>query len=421
MAADNEERLISKAIRDRNIGYLLERGVQEDWFFVEENRLVWKFLHDHYTKYNEVPTAVTVKANFPTFTLYNVEDSIKYLLDQLIEYRNKMTIIDTVKEAGAILSVPGSDHNEAIALMSDGLHKITVTGGPESHDVDLTKTTDERWEQYQNIKLRPNGLIGMATGFKTIDLATGGLQPGQLVTIIAPPKTGKSILALQTAINLHKDGFVPMFQSFEMTNIEQQRRFDCMCAHISSYRHIRGQSTPEEEAALLAWYAESKEMHPFYLTESITAMTLSGLIAKIEKYQPDALFVDGVYLMEDEQATRGEQRFGSWQNLQHITQGMKRIAQRFELPVVQTTQVLSSKVTKGRVTSDAIGYSSSFVQDSDVVLVLQRKDEEDDSSRVLRIDKSRASGFAETELLWDWEQGRFEEYGNPFDTGSFTF
>ena len=145
------------------------------------------------------------------------------------------------------------------------------------------------------------------------------------------------------------------------------------------------------------------------------------MLFRSEKYKPDAVFVDGVYLMEDEQATRGEQRFGSWQNLQHITQSMKRLAQRFEVPIVQTTQVLSSKVTKGRVTSDAIGYSSSFVQDSDVVLVLQRKDEEDDSSRVLRIDKSRSSGFAETELLWDWEKGRFEEYGNPYDTGHETF
>jgi replicative DNA helicase len=419
VAADNELRLISKAVRDRSIGYLLERGVQDDWFFVEENRAVWKFIREHYVKYSEVPTAVTVLDNFPTFRLLKVDDSVKYLLDQLIEYRNRQSIIDTVQEAGS--SIAAGDHTSAITILSAGLHKISQTGGSESHDVDLTKTTEERWEQYTNIKLRPDGLIGMPTGFKTIDLATGGLQPGQLVTIIAPPKTGKSVLALQTAINLHLDGFVPMFQSFEMTNIEQQRRYDCMCSHISSYRFMRGQSTPEEEELLKAWYDKSKDMHPFYLTESITAMTLTALIAKVEKFKPDALFVDGVYLMEDEQATRGEQRFGSWQNLQHITQGMKRIAQRFDIPVIQTTQVLSSKVTKGKVTSDAIGYSSSFVQDSDVVLVLQRKDEEDDSSRVLRIDKSRSSGFAETELLWDWEQGRFEEYGNPYDTGNFSF
>ena len=119
--------------------------------------------------------------------------------------------------------------------------------------------------------------------------------------------------------------------------------------------------------------------------------------------------------MEDEEASRGETRRGSPSNLQHITQGMKRIAQKYDIPVIQTTQVLTSKMTKGRVTSSAIGYSSSFEQDSDVVLALQRQDEEDDSSRILRIDRSRNSGPAEAELLWDWENGRFEEYGNPFN------
>jgi len=424
MAQDNELRVLSKAIRDRNIGYLLEVGVKDDWFFVDEYRDVWVFLRKHYEKYGEVPTAQTVLANFPTLVPPNkdgdvklplIEDSVRYLVDQLIEYKNRQTIIDTLQEANGIVA-SGGDHNVAADLLSAGLQAIATTNESDHNAIDLSKTTDLRWELYKNTKLRPNGLIGMATGFKTIDLASGGLQPGQLVTIVAPPKTGKSVLALQAAINLHKDGFVPMFQSFEMGNDEQQRRYDCMCAHISHYRHQRGQGTEEEEQRLLNWYSVSKELHPFYLSESKSAMTISALAAKIERYKPDALFVDGVYLMEDEQAARNEQRFGGWQNLQHITQGMKRLAQKYKIPIIQTTQVLPSKVTRGRVTAEAIGYSSSFVQDSDVVLVLQRRDEEDDSSRILRIDKSRASGFAESELMWDWEQGRFEEYGNPYDT-----
>ena len=52
----------------------------------------------------------------------------------------------------------------------------------------------------------------------------------------------------------------------------------------------------------------------------------------------------------------------------------------------------------------------SFLQDSDIVLALQRQDEEDDSSRSLSIVASRISGGGTTDLLWDWEEGRFEEY-----------
>jgi hypothetical protein len=68
---------------------------------------------------------------------------------------------------------------------------------------------------------------------------------------------------------------------------------------------------------------------------------------------------------------------------------------------------------RGQVSADSIGYSSSFHQDSDVIFALQRQDENDDTSRLLKIVASRNCGPAEIELLWDWEEGKFEEYGSP--------
>ena len=47
MAADNEVRLLSRAIRTRDITPLLESGVADDWFFVDENKQVWRFLRQH--------------------------------------------------------------------------------------------------------------------------------------------------------------------------------------------------------------------------------------------------------------------------------------------------------------------------------------------------------------------------------------
>ena len=41
MAADNEHRLVSKVIRDRDIVPALSRGVQDSWFLDEDNRKVW--------------------------------------------------------------------------------------------------------------------------------------------------------------------------------------------------------------------------------------------------------------------------------------------------------------------------------------------------------------------------------------------
>ena len=246
MAADNEVRLLSRAIRTRDITVLLERGVEGSWFFNDDNRAVWEFIRTHWTKYQEVPTAATVLDNFPTYRLLAVDDSIDYLIDQFIDFRKRQKAIITVKEAAD--AIQAGDHNAAISIMGKGFATLIDEGSTSSGEIDLTKDAMDRYDEYLDIKTRPNGLLGMATGFKVMDMATAGLQPGQLVTIIAPPKTGKSVLAMQMAVNVHNDGFTPMFQSFEMSNLEQQHRHDAMRAHISHGRLIRGALTPVEEA-----------------------------------------------------------------------------------------------------------------------------------------------------------------------------
>ena len=410
MAADNEIRLLSRAIRTRDIAPILESGLQDDWFFIDENRQVWSFVRQHWTKYGEVPTAVTVKDNFPTYRLLAVDDSLEYLLDQLIDYRKRQKTIEVVQDAAD--AIANGDHNAAIEAMGRGVSTIADEGVGQSTDVDLTKNPLGRFDEYLNIKTRPNGLLGIATGFKTIDQATAGLQPGQLITIIAPPKTGKSVLSLQVAVNVHKDGYVPLYQSFEMSNIEQQHRHDAMRAQIAHSRLIRGALTPEEEARYQKVLTEMSTMHKFYLTDSVSAMTVTGLKSKIEKLKPDIVFVDGVYLMIDE--ATGESN--TPQALTNITRNLKRLAQKENIPIVITTQVLLWKMKKRQVSADAIGYSSSFFQDSDVILGLQKQDEEDDTSREIRIVASRNCGPATSDLLWDWEDGRFEEYGSFFKT-----
>ena len=408
MAADNELRLLSRAVRTRDISPLLEAGVNDDWFFVDENRQVWRFLRQHWTKYQEVPTAVTVLDNFPTYRLLAVDDALDYLVDQLVEYRKRQHAITVVQDASE--AIANGDHNVAIAVLSQGVAKLLDEGITSSGDIDLTDNATKRFEEYNNIKTRPNGLLGFATGFKTIDEATAGLQPGQLVTIIAPPKTGKSVLAMQMAVNVHRDGFVPMFQSFEMTNMEQQQRHDSMRARIAHSRLIRGALTKVEEERYIKELETMESMHKFYLTDSVSAMTVTGLAAKIDKIRPDIVFVDGVYLMTDE--VTGESN--SPQALTNITRNLKHLAMAKKLPIVISTQVLLWKMKKRQVSADAIGYSSSFYQDSDVILGLQKQDEDDDTSRELRIVASRNCGPATSDLLWDWEEGKFEEYGSLF-------
>lgn len=400
MAADNEHRLVSKVIRDRDLIPVLQRGVTAEWFLDDDNKRVWAFVRKHYSEYNEVPTATTVKDHYPNFQILDVQDSIEYLLDTLVAFRRRLLTRQGTEDVIELLQ--NNNHDAALLAMERTLAKVNEQGVLGTHEIDLTKNTEERYKDYKSIQNRE--FLGIPTGFEKIDEATAGLQGGQLITIIAPPKTGKSQIALKMAINVHSLGKVPMFQSFEMNNHEQQQRHDAMRSNISHGRLRRGKLLPAEENRYVDMLNAMESLQPFHLVDAINGLTVSALSAKIDQTKPDIVFVDGVYLMLDE--ITGE--MNTPQAITNITRALKRLAQKIDKPVIITTQTLLWKMRAGKVTADSIGYSSSFFQDSDVILGLEPIDE-DEEIRLLKIVASRNCPPSETPLTWRWETGCFHD------------
>lgn len=399
MAYDNEYRLVSKVIAERAIVPVLERGVRPEWIVDDDLRRVWNFVVNHYSTYREVPTIVAVRDNFPAFKILKVEDTLDYLIDKMVEFRRNYVTRSGLEIV--IDRMTQNDHESALSEMSKTLSEVNAQGITGVTHLDLTKDPFSRLAIYESVK--DSKLLGVPTGFEIIDEATAGLQSGQLVTLIAPPKTGKSQISLRVAVNTHDAGFVPMYQSFEMNNREQSQRHDAMRAHISAERLRNGKLTEPEVKRLKQLYSEMEDMKPFHMVDAINGMTIDALVAKLEQLKPDIAFVDGVYLMLDQ--VTGEAN--TPQALTNITRGLKRVAQKFEIPIVITTQTLLWKMKKGKVSADSIGYSSSFFQDSDVILGLQPTD--DDFTRELNIVQSRNSGPAENEITWNWETGCFHD------------
>jgi hypothetical protein len=400
MAYDNEHRLVSKVVRDRNIIPVLEQGIKDDWFVDDDLRRVWKFVRDHYVNYREVPTAVAVIDNFPNFKVIDVEDTIDYLIDNMVAFRRRTITRNGIEIV--VNKIDMNDHEAAILEMSKTVSLVNEQGVIGTTHVDLSENPDKFWEDYQNVQ--GNKLLGVPTGFKKIDEATAGLQGGQLITVIAPPKTGKSQIILRMAANVHEAGMVPMFQSFEMTNHEQAQRYLSMTSNISNSNLRRGKLRPDEEGRLIDRLEYLKTANPFHLVDAVNGMTIDALLAKAEQLNPEILFVDGVYLMLDQ--VTGEAN--TPQALTNITRGLKRLAQKLNIPIVISTQTLLWKMRGGKVSADSIGYSSSFFQDSDVILGLEQI-EENEGSRMLRVVQSRNSAPESTPITWNWETGCFHD------------
>ena len=409
--ADIESRLLCRVLTERNWVPVMQAKVNEDWFHNPDHREVFSFIGKHYLRHGEVPTRHLLSSEFPTFRVYQVEDSIEPLVEQLQDRRNYGLTVAMLQDAGEHLD-SRRDWTAALSEVQRAVQQI-LTESSTMQDVDLTKTWEDRLDRYDMRAETDGALTGVPTGFATVDLATHGWQRKQLVTIIATPKVGKSTLAMRMALNAWLAGYRVLFISFEMSNDEQESRHDTMLAGIPHTGYMRGTLNGNQLALLQRALEGTEDKHPFVLSADINSVTtVSGIAAKIEEHKPDIVFVDGVYLMRDE---LGEPE-GSPQALTNITRNLKRLAQRSDIPIISSTQALMSKVNKKRgVQADSIGYSSSFAQDSDVILGLQEDSNGDEAMRELRVVMSRNCGRMAVGVIWDWTTSTFEEPKSDWD------
>ena len=81
------------------------------------------------------------------------------------------------------------------------------------------------------------------------------------------------------------------------------------------------------------------------------------------------------------------------------------------VPIVGTTQVLSWKIgnRKSRqITAESIGYTSSFAQDSDLVVGVE-SDPDIENQAILRVVLARTAPKGEVRINWDWNTMDFSE------------
>ena len=400
--SDQATRLLSRIAKDRDIDYVARRGITAEMFLDPESKDVFRYITRHSDKYSEVPTARALKDEFPSLRLVKVDDAIEVVTDSFLadwRWRKVYAMVDQLTSMAKPKNV-----EDMVTVCTKTMEEL-AGGLGDVNRVDIMSDPEARYDEYLVRESRPGGLLGISTGFPTMDKATLGLQPGQLVTIVATPKAGKSQLALKMAHAVHGAGYRVAFQSFEMTHKELEKRYDALAYRLSHNRLMNGDLVQKEKDRYIKGLKAAKGAHPFFLADSNSGMTVSALAAEASLTKPDVLFVDGVYLMTDE--TTGER--GTPQALTNITRSLKRLAQRLNIPVVITTQVLTWKQRKGKIDPNSIGYSSSFYQDSDVIFGLEKGEDENDGSRLLKIVASRNCGPAEVDLDWDWDGGIFEE------------
>lgn len=403
--ASAEHLLISKVINDNDISHVVEAGIRPNHFSPQWEG-VWLWVLDYWRTHAAIPSLRALNQEFADLELADSNrEQFSNLIDEVLNSYRHQKLVETISSAMPLLN--SNSTNEAIQMLSDGLQTASAEVA-RLRDVDLIQSWEERIARYNLMRETPNAIRGIPTGFTGLDRITAGLRPQQLITFVGEAKKGKSLITLIIANAVHTHGKVPMFISFEMSIEEQAARYDAIVSNISHTKIIRGDLTKKEVEKIETTLRMRKNMHPFLMSEDSSSLTtVSAIAGKIQQHRPDMLIVDGVYLMDDEQ---GEPK-GSPQALTNITRSLKRIAQRFDIPIIGTTQVLGWKLgnkKSRKITADSIGYTSSFSQDSDLVIGVE-SDPDIDNQAILRVVLARSAPMGEVKIKWDWENMDFSE------------
>ncbi len=410
--ADIGHLLISKIIDEQSLTETVKAGIKPDFFLGE-----WSDVYSWILKYNmdhgEVPSQRAFSKAFGDVEIVDVSsDPFSALHEELLTLYKERVVANAMTEAVQKMD-KADDIEAAIQVLQSGLRAASVDT-VRLRDFNIVETWEERYANYEEMRAHPENLIGIDTGFLGLNRITRGFRPQQFICLVGEPKRGKSLFELIMASACHRTGRTPMFVSFEMSVSEQMARYDALNAKIPYDAILSGNLTQTEMDRLAKVLRMGKNMHPFIMSEDSTSLTtLSALAGKIQEYRPDALYVDGLYLMDDEE---GEKR-GSPQALTNITRGFKRLSQRFDIPVIGTTQVLPSKINNQRtraITADSIGYSSSFIQDADLILGVERNPDFEDRA-IIRVVEGRSVARAEVHIMWDWKTMEFEEVDESDD------
>lgn len=401
--------LISKLLESGDFLAIKDKQIKPYFFTDGDNRKAFNFINEYFSKNGKVPTARVFLKKFPGYKLdkytnietleetYGTEEPILYWCDEIRSKVKHNKICDVVEKMAERLD--DLDTEEAYNLMKKGVLHIE-SDIIETQAIDITNDSEDRKANY--LKRKENkGMIGIPTGIDKLDLILKGLQPKQLITLIAKTGMGKTWVWVIISCYCILNGYRVLFLTTEMAEEQIEDRVEAMLVRMMlgedfNYGRFKsGTLTQKEEEAYFELLDQKQHLEKLVIE---TAIGVSGVSAKIEQYDPDVIFIDSVYLMEDERGAKDD-----WLRVAHITRDLKTLAKSKKKPIAINSQADSTTSKKTGPELENIGFSKAIGHDSDVVLGLVRDEEMiEDKEAKLKVLKQREGVLANIMLNWDF-------------------
>jgi replicative DNA helicase len=346
-----------------NISYLIFLGLSREvftsdlkqWIFekIMENFITFSecisksFLFDELkSKYKQQEEYEQKKVALEKIFSYRFESkSFKPMMEKLKEkyfYRNILDINLKINEQLKQDFV--DEKHDALGLaqnIQDSINKVLInTGKFRVIEEDIIQDIPRDIAALKEKRENPAKYQGIPTGYKKIDLATGGWQPGEFSLILGRPGMGKSILLLNFGYYAYKLNYNVVYVTIEMPLTQQRSRFTSLITRVSYNKVKLPHLMSDEELILIEKkLLKLKEEHKNYYwlidaPQNCSAQFIDSRITAFENVtnkKAHLLIVDPIYLMTASDR-KAEDPVGA------ISWDLKLLARGRDIPILAASQ-----------------------------------------------------------------------------------
>jgi hypothetical protein len=402
MSANWGLQLIASVIRDPESPSMYDQakelGVRTDMFGGAEARAVWSGIEFHYNRpeiFGHVPSEALLKEKYTSLDLpdpqENFEDLCRLVKTRYLRRRTDSAIESYTSDAGANPEVALADLFSALgAIQEQGL------GNTDKNfkELALRETLDEL-----SALEATSGLMGMPFPWQRLNVATGGISPGDFIIAYALPKSMKTWIGLLIATNLAITGRKVLIYSKEMMWDTLRRRIACLVSKVNYGKYRKNELTQAEKHKVLEaldWFETRCEGEIVFTTADRADGSPGGpaeIRRKVEMYSPHFVLLDSAYMLE---LPNNSGNAYDWKAMSMVNRQIKQVAKSTGIPILAILQENERAAYKYKGTrgTASLAMNTSAIMDCDLTIrIVYNREKEELSLHLPASRETKDEGF----------------------------
>jgi replicative DNA helicase len=349
-------------VRSEKLGILVDSGISPAMFAGEDERAAFTFMADYKVQYGSCPSLSLVELEtglrFPQYVSQNPFD---FWFDEFRRYLQSTGLIELITRVEGRLSEGRLE--DALELVGNEYHRLRDILSARKTTLTLGEMADGILETHRQVQ---TGAVrtGIFTGFPYIDSVTAGVQPGDFWVLAGESGTGKTYILCRCILSAVMGGKKCLFISMEMPVVQLGRRMLSMGAGVDATNFRVGRLSyfaVNQVVDFLGGWSQNFDDR-LILVEGGVSYTVQRTLEKIREIKPDAVFIDGAYMLKSSSYDRGGSQ--RWAVHVEVVEMLKQIAIEDNIGIVTTFQFDQKQKNKSVSTimgGQAVGQIASVV------------------------------------------------------------